>query len=258
MIVKEVLSFLEKKFPYELAADFDYNKIGLTIGDSKQNVTNVLFALDLTLDVIDEAIKKQCNLIVCHHPFTFAPLTKILLDDEKGSLVYKMIKNDISLIAMHTNMDLGKGGVADTLCEMLDIKNSNYGINAKDEYVRYGEIEQIKLSCLCNKVKDVFDLDGVKYVGDPNQKISKIGILGGSGGHESDILNAVKKGCQCYITGEIKHHIALMAKYYNLSLIEVNHGIEKYVFDKLSKELADNLSIKTFVSTIDSNLFKFV
>lgn len=258
MNVRKILSFLEKKFPYELAADFDHNKIGLTIGDYNQEVGAVLFALDLTLEVIDEAINKGCNLIVCHHPFTFAPITKVLVDDEKGSLIYKMIKNNISLIAMHTNMDLGEDGVADTLCSMLEIKESNFGANLKGEYARFGYIEPIKLIDLCEKVKGLFKVDGVKVVGDLEKVISKIGVLGGSGGHESDIINAVKNGCDCYITGEIKHHIALMAKYYGLTLIEVNHGIEKYVFDKLSIELNNELKIDTFISEIDCNHFKFI
>ena len=258
MKVKEILSYLENKFPYDLAADFDYNKIGLTIGDLNQEVTKVLFALDLTLEVIDEAIDKKCNLIVCHHPFTFAPITKVLVNDEKGSLIYKMIKNDMSLIAMHTNMDLGYGGVADTLCEMMFLENSNYGVALKGEYARFGTISETTLKDLSDKIKTTFNLDGIKVVGDLSKKITKVGILGGSGGHESDIIDAVKNNCDCYITGEIKHHIALMAKYYNLTLIEVNHGIEKFVFDKLSINLKEDLNIETFVSEIDSNLFQFL
>ena len=258
MNVRKILSYLEKKFPYDLAADFDNNKIGLTIGDYDQEVSAVLFALDLTLEVIGEAINKACNLIVCHHPFTFAPMTKVLLNDEKGSLIYKMIKNDISLIAMHTNMDLGEDGVADTLCNMLTLSESNYGVNNKNEYARFGNIEPIKLIDLCNKVKVLFNIDGVKVVGDLNKIITKVGVLGGSGGHESDIINAVKNGCDCYITGEIKHHIALMAKYYGLTLIEVNHGVEKFVFDKLSYELHNELNVDVFISEIDCNHFKFI
>jgi len=258
MKIKDILTYLENRFPYELAADFDKNKIGLTIGNLNNDVNGVLCALDLTVDVIEEAVNNNCNLIVSHHPFIFSPITKVLENDEKGALIYKMIKNNISLIAMHTNMDLGKDGVADTLCTMLSMKESNYGIHTTNEYARFGVIDKVSLESLANKIKNTFRLDGVKVVGDLNTEITKIGILGGSGGHESDILNAVNNNCQCYITGEIKHNVALMANYYNLCLIEVNHGIEKYVFDKLAIDIEKEFDVKTIVSNMDSNLFKFI
>ena len=86
----------------------------------------------------------------------------------------------------------------------------------------------------------------------------KIGILGGSGAHESDIMNAVNLNCDCYITGEIKHHIALMANFNNLCLIEVNHGIEKCVFENIVNDINKKANIKAYISEFDSNLFKFM
>ena len=71
-------------------------------------------------------------------------------------------------------MDLGEDGVADTLCNMLTLSESNYGVNNKNEYARFGNIEPIKLIDLCNKVKVLFNIDGVKVVGDLNKIITKI------------------------------------------------------------------------------------
>ena len=207
--------------------------------------------------LIKEAVEKNCNLIIAHHPFAFTPLTKILEKDEKGSLIYNMIKNDISLIAMHTNMDLGLYGVADTLCEMLKIKDSNYGVNLKNEYIRHGYIEKITLNDLAECVKKTFNLTGVKIVGDLNREISKIGILGGSGAHESDIDRAILEGCECYITGEIKHNIALKALYNNMALIEISHGVEKFVFNKLEKDIKAIFNVETHISELSSNLFQY-
>ena len=111
MKVRDILNYLEERFPYELAADFDYNKIGLTLGDVDDEITGVLCSLDLSDEVIEEAIKKDCNLILTHHPLTFVPMTKFLKSDENGSLIFKLIKNNISLISMHTNMDFADEGV---------------------------------------------------------------------------------------------------------------------------------------------------
>jgi len=258
MKVKTVLEYLEERFPYELAADFDQNKIGLTLGDGDQELKGILCALDISEKVIEEALDKNCNLIITHHPLTFVPMTKFLKNDEKGAIIFKLIKNDISLIAMHTNMDLGKDGVADTLCSLFELQDSNYGVCKKDEYIRYGSINEMTLKDLALKTKKILNLDGVKVIGDLDKKISKIGILGGSGAHESDIANAIKFGCQCYITGEIKHHIGLLADFNDLCLIEVNHGVEKCVFKKLAYDIENKSHIKTYVSEIDSNLFKYL
>lgn len=258
MKVRDILNYLEERFPYELAADFDYNKIGLTLGDADDEITGVLCSLDLCEEVIEEAIKKDCNLILTHHPLTFVPMTKFLKSDEKGSLIFKLIKNNISLISMHTNMDLGKDGVADTLCKLFELKNSNYGACKKDEYIRYGNIDEMTLNDLVIKTKKILKLDGVKVVGDLNKKISRVGILGGSGAHESDIVNAVNLGCDCYITGEIKHHIVLMANFNDLCLIEVNHGIEKCVFENIINDINKKTNIRAYISEVDSNLFKFM
>lgn len=256
--VNDVLKYLESRFPYDLAADFDKGKIGLTIGNKNNIVTGIVCSLDLTNEVIEDAIEKNANLIICHHPFAFSGMTKVLYEEEKGSLIYNMVKNDISLIAMHTNMDLGYDGVADTLCKLYDLKNSNYGVNFKDDYARYGEIEEVTLKQLAEMTKKIFNLNSVKVVGDLNKKITKIGILGGSGGQEYEIIKAINMGCDCYITGEIKHNIALTANYYGLSLIEISHGIEKIVFNKLIDDIKKEFNINIEYTSYDTDLFKYI
>lgn len=258
MKVNDVLNYLEKRFPYDLAEDFDKGKIGLTIGDKNSQVMGILCSLDLTEEVVKEAIQKKCNLIITHHPFIFQPLTKVLVDTEKGSVIFEMIKNNISLISMHTNMDLGYDGVADTLAKAYHLKNSNIGINEKECFVRIGEIDEISLFDLATLTKKIFGLSGVRVVGKKNTLIKKIGILGGSGGIEKEIINASNQGCDCYITGEIKHNIALTAKYYNICLIEVNHGIEKKVFEKLIIDLKQHFNFSSvYYASFDTDLFYF-
>ena len=89
-------------------------------------------------------------------------------------------------------------------------------------------------------VKDIFNLTGVRVLGDLNKKIKTIGVVGGSGAHDSDIFLAKKCGCDCYITGEVHLNNAQYAQYLNIALIEVNHGVEKYVFYSLIEELKKN------------------
>lgn len=256
---KDILKYLENRFPYTLASDFDKGKIGLTIGSANSDVKGIVCSLDLTYEVIKDAITKNANLIITHHPLLFNPISKINPDDEKGKIIYAMIKNNISLISMHTNMDLGVNGVADTLALTYNLKHSNIYANTPDEFIRIGTIDPTTLNDLINKTKEVFHLSGVRYVGKLDKKIEKIAVLGGSGGQESEIMEAVRNNCDCYITGELKHHLGLLAHHYDIALIEVNHGVEQLVFNNLIEDLKKEFSsIKIEYSSYNTDLFKTI
>ncbi len=257
MNVKSILKYLEQRFPYELASTFDKGKIGLVIGSEDMNVSGVMCSLDVTTEVVNDAIKQNCNLIITHHPFLFVPISKINPNDDKGKVIYQLIQNNIALISMHTNMDLGYNGVADTLANLYDLKNSNLGQD--NCFVRYGDIDEISFKDLVVKTKDIFSLNGVRYVGELNRPIKRVAIVGGSGGQEEEMMIAINNNCDCYITGELKHHLGIFAKHYNLCLIEVNHGIEKVVFDNLIIDLKKHFSDVTFeYSSYDTDLFKYI
>lgn len=239
MKVKDIKNYLDNRFPIDNAENFDKNAIGLAIGSEKFEVNNILLALDLNKEVVMDAITKGCNVIITHHPFLFTPIQKVLFDSEKGEVIKLMCDYNISLYSMHTNLDVGSGGVNDTLANILGINNIKI-INDEasfGNYLRYGEIEPIQLKDLALKVKKDLNLTGVRVLGDLNKVIKSIGVVGGSGAHPSDIMNAVNSGIDCYITGEIHLNNSQMADYYGLSLIEVNHGVEKFVFTTLIKEL---------------------
>ena len=239
MLIRNVKEYLDARFPKENAEEFDQPCIGLAIGSENIKVKNILLALDLNKDVVSDAISKNCNLIITHHPFLFNPIQKVLFDTEKGDIIKLMCQNNISLYSMHTNLDVGDGGVNDTLASMLGIENIKIINNEpiKGNYLRYGNIKETSLFDLANNVKKIFNLSGVKVLGDLNKKVKKIGVVGGSGAHTSDIINAVNKKLDCYITGEVRLNNSQLAEYYDLSIIEVKHGIEKFVFISLIEEL---------------------
>lgn len=245
MIIKEVINYLEMRFPKEHASDFDKEKIGLIIGDDSLELSGILLTLDLNMDIVKEAIKNNVNFIISHHPFIFNPLYKIHFNSNYGKILEQMFKHKISLFAMHTNYDVGKGGVNDFLASLLKIKKIEIINNqvGKENFLRYGDIEEVSLKELALFVKNIFQLSGVKVCGDLNKRIKRIGIVGGSGAHPEDIENALKFNLDCYITGEIKLNIAQHALSNGLSLIEVNHGIEKLPFIKLQQDLLSDLSI---------------
>lgn len=118
----EIISLFETLAPKELAEDGD--KIGLQIGRMNQKVDKVMVTLDVLEEVVDEAVEKGVKLIIAHHPPLFRSLKAIKTDTVQGRMIEKLIKNDISVYAAHTNLDVAKGGVNDLLAEALELKDT--------------------------------------------------------------------------------------------------------------------------------------
>ena len=125
--VKEVLDNLA---PKKLAEDWD--NVGLLVGSLDREVKKVLITLDVTDKVVDEAIEKNVDFIISHHPLIFKPLKNITTNNAQGKLITKLIKNDISVFTLHTNLDNAKCGVNSWLAEKLKLVNSE---NLTTEYV---------------------------------------------------------------------------------------------------------------------------
>jgi dinuclear metal center YbgI/SA1388 family protein len=119
--IKEILTELEKLAP--LPYQEDYDNAGLLVGSPDTEVTGILFTLDITEDIVEEAIRKQCNLIVAHHPIIFKGLKKLNGKNYVERTVIKAIKNDIALYATHTNLDHVVGGVNWQIAKRLGLRN---------------------------------------------------------------------------------------------------------------------------------------
>ena len=128
MKCNEIIKNLEDWIPKEIAWQKD--NVGLQVGSPDREINNILLCLELTSNVVDEAIKKNCNLIISHHPLLFHPLKKIDLQRDKNSnLIEKLIKNDINLYSEHTNLDFTKNGVSFELAKILGLKNIEFLVN---------------------------------------------------------------------------------------------------------------------------------
>ena len=121
MIIKDITDCLEEFAP--LSFQESYDNAGLLIGDYNWNVEKVLFALDITEAVLDEALKKKCSLVVSHHPLIFHGLKKLSGNELVQRLVVKAVKNDIAVYAMHTNLDKSVHGLNKLICEKLGLIN---------------------------------------------------------------------------------------------------------------------------------------
>lgn len=122
MKIKEILSILEEMAPLAYAEDFD--NVGLLVGDSNAEATGILVCHDALESVIDEAILKKCNLVVCFHPILFSGLKKITGKNYVERSVLKAIKNDIAIYAVHTALDNHKNGVNKIFSDALGLINT--------------------------------------------------------------------------------------------------------------------------------------
>lgn len=121
MKLLEIINFFEQTAPLTLQESYDNS--GLLIGDTNKEIAKALISLDVTNDVIDEAIKEKCSLIISHHPLIFKPLKKLTSQNLTERLIVKAIKNDIAIYAMHTNLDNISKGVNAILARKLGINN---------------------------------------------------------------------------------------------------------------------------------------
>lgn len=115
----QIITLFEHWSPKRYALEGD--PVGLHIGQLNRPVDKVLVTLDVNEQVIDEAIAKGANLIIAHHPPIFRPLKNIATDTPQGKIIEKCIKNDISVYAAHTNLDVAPGGVNDMIAEQLGL-----------------------------------------------------------------------------------------------------------------------------------------
>ena len=133
MKLQEILAVLEEMAPLGYAEDFD--NVGLLVGNSNQDISGVLVCHDALENVIDEAVAKNCNLVVCFHPILFAGIKKITGKNYVERAILKAIKNDVAIYAVHTALDNHQKGVNKIFCDALGLINSKVLI-PKENYIQ--------------------------------------------------------------------------------------------------------------------------
>ncbi len=119
MTIQNITNYIEELAPLQYAEDFD--NVGLLIGNYNTEVTGILVTLDTLEQTVDEAIAKNCNLIVSFHPIIFGGLKKINGNNYVERVVLKAIQNNIAIYATHTALDNSKNGVSAKMCEVLRV-----------------------------------------------------------------------------------------------------------------------------------------
>jgi len=120
MRIKEILQAIEQIAPLSLQEDFDNS--GVQVGDINREITGVLLCIDVTENVIDEALSLGCNLVIAHHPLAFRPFKSLTGQTYIERCMMKAIKNDLCVYASHTNLDNARSGVNYKIAEMLGLQ----------------------------------------------------------------------------------------------------------------------------------------
>ena len=245
MKLKAIMQMLEELCPRSFAMSWD--NVGLQVGYSDKEVETIALALDATSEVIESAAISGADLLLTHHPLLFGGIKNITDSNYLGKRIIDLIRNDICCYAIHTNFDVL--GMADAAADMLHLSDREvlevtYEDDISVEGIgRIGTLlEPVRLSELAEKVAEIFEIEHVRYYGDPDQMLVTCAILPGSGKGEIDL--AVKAGADVYITGDISHHDGIDAVEKGIAVIDAGHyGIEKlfipYMKEYLEREMPE-------------------
>lgn len=238
MTVKDIYNFIDKIAPFDTACDFD--NAGLLIGNENAEVTGALACLDCTDSAVQKALELNANLIITHHPVIFTPIKTVLSD----SIVYKCVKNNISVISAHTNLDTAQGGVNDCLANTLELENIEKIICDDGFSIRLGSLP-LSMSCkefaeYCSEKLNI----KARYC-DTHKPIKTVAVCGGSGG---DLLCYVYNKADAFVTADTKHHLFNECENKGLMLLDCGHyNTEDTVIEPLTKVLASEFKDIRFV-----------
>ncbi|MFP4287361.1 MAG: Nif3-like dinuclear metal center hexameric protein [Candidatus Izemoplasmataceae bacterium] len=250
--------FFDDKYPIDLA--YEWDNVGLQVGTLNKEIKSILISLDLTKEVLDEAIKLKVNLIITHHPLVFKPLYNILTDSYKGRLIETLIKHDIALYVSHTNYDLGHSGMNQVLADLLDLKNQRplEMVTPSNGIGKIGEIKPLPMNEAITYIKEKLNMKNARLISkNANKKVKTIAISGGSG--SSHMFAAKKEGADLYVTGDISYHNAHDMLQMGLNALDIGHYAEKNFKKALKQELIDaEIDCPIYESSIDLDPFKYV
>lgn len=208
--VGELIDILNKWMPIELAEDFD--NVGLIVGDKKSDISGIMVTLDTTEDVVQEAIDRNCNMIVSYHPIIFNNLKKITADSGyvQNSII-KAVKNNISIYAIHTSLDNHPEGISFFLSKTIGLENISSLIskpkinNINPGMGTIGILKKsMKEDAFLDYLKSKLNLKFIKHSKKLNKNISNVSIVVGSGSFA--IKNSIEKKADAFITSDLKYH----------------------------------------------------
>ena len=262
-----IMNALERIAPRRLAEDWD--NPGLLVGSFAQRVERILIALDVDDAVTQEAIDRRADMIVAHHPAIFRGMKQLRPDLPLGKRLATLLTHGIAVAAAHTNLDVARGGVNDVLAERLGLeKLSSFVITAQEDGVteslgRIGTLPApASIEDFARMVKARLGISHVRLAAAAARPVRRVAVCGGAGADFID--DAVRRGADVYVTGDVKYHDAQRAVEQGLHIIDAGHyGTESPVLPVLAAALRTELAperdeIEIFVTNTQRDVFDVI
>lgn len=253
MTVQQIYDKLCERIPECLREPWDNDGL-MCSSDSTIEVKRALITLDVTENIVDYAVSNGIDLIVSHHPLIFKPLPSLTENSHIARKVIKLIKNDISVISLHTRADKVEGGVNDLLAEILSLRGAvPFG---EGNLGRIGTLdEELCMEDFSYLLKGLLNCDGVK-VADACIPVQKVAVVGGDG--KSYISDALALGADTFVSGRIGYNVMEEAQEMGINLIEAGHFFTEHPVTSFFQAELMKLDNDMYLEIVDSNLIKLI
>ncbi len=245
--LKDIVETLEEIAPPQFAAEWDNS--GLQIGSPDAPVGSILVALDVTEEVVGEAVRKKTDLIVAHHPLFFRPLHRIDTNTATGRLLGRLLTAGISVYAAHTNLDVAAGGVNDLLGKTLGMHRwSALQQGTAREPRGFGGIGELprrmRFPEFLDAIKGALKTDTVRLIGTAPKRLRRVAFCCGSGA--ALVPDVIQHRPDLFVTGDIKYHEALCLRMEGIPTLDIGHfpseqGVRKALTEKIRRALRSRL-----------------
>jgi dinuclear metal center YbgI/SA1388 family protein len=257
----ELAEIIELRYPNSLAVEWDV--VGFVTNNSNVEVNKILLTIDVTEEVVAEAIKKSIDLIISHHPLILHPEEISDIQSKRIQIRKRLEEKGIALYAAHTNADIAPGGVNDSLAKVIGLQNvETFGV---EKMGRKGNLEsQLTLKDFVNYLKDKLPQvkSSIQVSGNLDSRVTKVALCGGSG---SSLLEEVRKAeVDVFVTADLKHHAVSDNENMNgPALVSVSHWASEWTWlPELKQQLETDLeqkhlNAKVFISEISTDPWNF-
>ena len=240
MKISEIYKFLDELSPFELQESWDNS--GLLVGDFNQEIKKIVLSIDVDEALIDSM--ESDTLLITHHPIIFGGLKQLEFSKYPANLLQKMIRKNISNIAMHTNFDQTH------LNDFVATEVLGYKIAKKDGFVAYLDIDE-DFDIFASKVASTFRLSHTRCV-KCHDRVKRVALTTGSG---CSLIKSIE--ADCFLTGDVKYHDAMEAKSIKMSLIDIGHFESEHFFAEILLKRLKNLGLEAIISS-SKNPFTYI
>ncbi len=249
ILIKDVVDALEEVFPPHYQEHYD--NTGLQVGDVKSACNGVLLCVDVTSEIVAEAVAKGCNLIVTHHPLIFTPIKSVVPDDRVGGVIVSAIKEGVAIYSCHTSADNTPiNGVSWRMAEMLGLQNVSTLEPKNEEGVGSGIVGELRESLS----RDAFVAQVREAFGSPVARCSSlspdkgsikvVALCGGAGGFL--LPTAIDRGADAFIASDCKHN-QFIDNAKSIFLIDIGHfeseECTKQIFYQIIRKKIPNFAL---------------